>query len=90
MNAEVGDDVFEEDPTINKLEEKAAQMFGMEAVIFCPSGTMTNQIAINVHTLPGDEVICHPYSHIYLYEGGGMAFNSGCQVRLIEGPRGIR
>ncbi len=89
MNAEVGDDVFGEDPSINALEEKAAEMFGMEAAIFCPSGTMTNQIAINVHTRPGDEVICHPYSHIYLYEGGGVAFNSGCQVKLVEGTRGL-
>ena len=89
MNAEVGDDVFGEDPSINKLEDKAAEMFGMEAAIFCPSGTMTNQIAINVHTRPGDEVICHPYSHIYLYEGGGMAFNSGCQVKFVEGDRGL-
>lgn len=89
MTAEVGDDVFGEDPTINKLEAKAAEMFGMEAAIYCPSGTMTNQIAINVHTRPGDEVICHPYSHIYLYEGGGMAFNSGCQVRFAEGERGL-
>lgn len=89
MTAEVGDDVFGEDPTINKLEAKTAEMFGMEAAIFCPSGTMTNQIAINVHTQPGDEVICHPYSHIYLYEGGGVAFNSGCQVRLVDADRGL-
>ena len=89
MNAEVGDDVFGEDPSINKLENKAAEMFGMEAAIFCPSGTMTNQIGINVHTQPGDEVICHPYSHIYVYEGGGMAFNSGCQPKFVEGKRGL-
>lgn len=89
MNAEVGDDVFGEDPSINKLENKAAEMFGKEAAIFCPSGTMTNQIAINVHTRPGDEVICHPYSHIYVYEGGGMAFNSGCQAKFVEGERGL-
>ena len=89
MRAEVGDDVFSEDPSINALEEQIATMFGMEAALFCPSGTMTNQIAIKVHTQPGDEVICHPYSHIYLYEGGGIAHNSGCQVKLVEGPRGL-
>ncbi len=83
--AQVGDDVFAEDPSINALEQKAAKMFGMEAALFCPSGTMTNQIAIKVHTQPGDEVICHRDSHIYCYEGGGIAFNSGAQVRLIEG-----
>jgi len=89
MNARVGDDVFSEDPSINELERKAADFFGMEASVFCPSGTMTNQIAINVHTRPGDEVICHPYSHIYVYEGGGMAFNSGCQPKFVQGERGL-
>ncbi len=86
--AEVGDDVFGEDPTINKLEAKAAEMFGMEAAVFCPSGTMTNQIAIKTHTVPGQEVICHEYSHVYNYEGGGIAFNSSCQVRPLGGPNG--
>lgn len=89
MNAEVGDDIYGEDPTINALENKLAKMFGMEAGLFCASGTMANQIAINVHTQPGDEVICHEYSHIYNYEGGGTAFNSGVNVRLTRGPRGI-
>ncbi len=89
INAEVGDDVFGEDPTINRLEAKAAEMFGMEAGLFCPSGTMTNQIAIKLHTQPGDEIICHEYSHIYNYEGGGLAFNSGCQTRLLKGDRGF-
>ncbi len=88
MTAKVGDDVFGEDPSINALEEKAALMFGKEAAIFCPSGTMTNQIAIKVHTQPGDEVICDESSHIYNYEGGGIAFNSGASVRLIKGNRG--
>jgi threonine aldolase len=88
MAAPVGDDVFGEDPTINLLEETAADMFGMEAGVFCPSGTMTNQIAIKVHTQAGDEVICDKMSHVYLYEGGGIAFNSGCSVRLIDGDRG--
>ncbi len=86
--AKLGDDVFGEDPSINELEEYAAQMFHMEAGLFCPSGTMTNQIAIKCHTQPGDEVICDKMSHIYQYEGGGIAFNSGCSVRLIEGNRG--
>lgn len=84
----VGDDVFSEDPTVNKLEAMAAAMFGMEASIFCPSGTMTNQIAIKCHTQPGEEVICDKLSHVYQYEGGGIAFNSGCQVKLIEGNYG--
>ena len=88
MNAAVGDDVFGEDPSINDLEHFAVQMFGMEAALFCPSGTMTNQIAINVHTQPGDEVICEEGSHIYFYEGGGIGKNSGCQARLIRGNRG--
>src|SRR5689334_11646100 len=86
--AKVGDDVFGEDPTVNNLESMAAEMFGMEAGLFCPSGTMTNQIAIKVHTQPGDEVICDFLSHIYQYEGGGIAFNSGCSVRLLQGDRG--
>ena len=88
FSAEVGDDVFEEDPTVNALEAKAAALFGHEAALFCPSGTMTNQIAIKVHTLPGSEVICDQHAHIYLYEGGGMAFNSGASVKLLEGDRG--
>jgi threonine aldolase len=86
--AVLGDDVFGEDPAINALECMAAEMFGMEASIFCPSGTMTNQIAIKCHTQPGDEVICDQDSHIYQYEGGGIAFNSGCSVRLLAGDRG--
>lgn len=88
MNAEVGDDVFGEDAAVNKLEAFAADMFGMEAGIFCASGTMTNQIAIKCHTQPADEVICERQSHVYQYEGGGIAFNSGCQVNLIDGDRG--
>ena len=88
FTAEVGDDVFGEDPTVNKLEAIAADMFGMESGIFCPSGTMTNQIAIKCHTQPGDEVICERQSHVYIYEGGGIAFNSGAQVKAIPGDRG--
>jgi len=88
VNAPVGDDVFGEDPAVNELETFAAALFGLEAGLFCPSGTMTNQIAIKAHTQPGDEVICDKLSHIYQYEGGGIAFNSGCSVRLLEGDRG--
>lgn len=86
--AAVGDDVFGEDPSINQLEEKCARLFGMEAAVFCPSGTMTNQIAIKCHTQPGDEVICEENSHIYQYEGGGIAFNAGASVKLLAGDRG--
>lgn len=88
MKAEVGDDVFREDPTINMLEEKLASMFSQEAGLFCPSGTMTNQIALQVHTRPGDEVICSELAHIYLYEGAGMAKNSGLSARLLKGNKG--
>ncbi|MBL0330244.1 MAG: aminotransferase class I/II-fold pyridoxal phosphate-dependent enzyme [Bacteroidetes bacterium] len=88
FNAEVGDDVFGEEPTVIALEQKAAKMFGKEAAVFCPSGTMTNQIAIKVHTQPGDEVLCDTTAHIYNYEGGGIASNSGAQAKLIQGDRG--
>ncbi len=87
-SAEVGDDVFGEDPTINRLQEKAASMFGKEAALYCPSGTMTNQIAIKVNTKPLDEMICDHYSHVYQYETGGYAFNSGVAVNLIQGQYG--
>lgn len=88
FKADVGDDVFQEDPSVNKLEALAADTFGMEAALFCPTGTMTNQVAIKCHTNPGDEVICDKLSHVYVYEGGGIAFNSAASVRLIEGNRG--
>lgn len=88
MEAPVGDDVFGEDPSIIELERMAASLFGMEAGLFCPSGTMTNQIAIKCHSQPGDEVICDTTAHIYQYEGGGIAFNSGASVKLISGDRG--
>lgn len=88
FNAPVGDDVFQEDPTVNELEQFAAAYFGKEAALFCSSGTQTNQIAINVHVQPGGEVICHEESHIYKYEGGGIAKNSGASVRLLPGDRG--
>ena len=86
--AQVGDDVFGEDPTVNELEKYASDLFGKEAALYCSSGTQTNQIAINVHVQPGGEVICHKESHIYKYEGGGIARNSGASVRLIDGNRG--
>ena len=88
FNAKVGDDVFHEDPTIIELEAKAAAIFGKEAGLFCPSGTMTNQIAIKMHTQPGDELLCDVTAHVYNFEGGGVAFNSGVQPRLILGDRG--
>ena len=88
MKANIGDDVFGEDPSINELESLAASMFSMEEALFCPSGTMTNQIAIKCHTQPGDEVICDESAHVYQYEGGGIAFNSGASVKLIYGDRG--
>ena len=86
--ARVGDDVYGEDPTVRELEEKAARLFGMEAGLFCPSGTMTNQIAIRLLTQPGDEVICDRLAHIYQYEGGGIAVNAQASVRLLHGDRG--
>ena len=86
--SEVGDDVFGEDPTVNLLEQKAAEIFGMDSGLFCPSGTMANQIAIKAHTQPMDEVICDRISHVYMYEGGGIMFNSGASVKLILGDRG--
>jgi threonine aldolase len=88
FKADVGDDVFGDDPTVNLLQEKMAAMFGKEDALFCPSGTMTNQIAVKAHTQPGDEIICDITSHVYNYEGGGIAFNSGCSVRLVHGDRG--
>jgi len=88
MQASVGDDVFGEDPSINQLESMAARLFGMEAALYCPTGTMSNQIAIKCHTQPGDEVVCEKNAHVYIYEGGGIAFNAGAQVRALEGDQG--
>ena len=88
FSAKVGDDVFGEDETVNALEAKAAGLFGMEAALFCPSGTMTNQIAIKCFTNPLEEVICDETAHVYRYEGGGIAFNSAASVRLLYGDRG--
>lgn len=87
--AEVGDDVFREDPTLRRLEEMSAERFGHEAALFCPSGTMTNQIALKTHTRPMDEVICDEMSHIFQYEVAGYAFHSGIGVNLIRTPNGI-
>ena len=89
MDAKLGDDVFEDDPSVRHLEDIAASMFGKEAGLFCPSGTMTNQIALMTHLKPGDEVICSRESHIYNYEGGGIARNAGASVRLIERKTGL-
>ncbi len=88
FEAEVGDDVFKSDPTVNKLEEKAAGMFGMERALFCPSGTMANQIAVKLHTNPGDMLISDKLAHVYNYEGGGVAYNSGVTCKLLDGDRG--
>ena len=89
MAAEVGDDVFKSDPTVNALEEKVAALFGREAALFFPSGTMANQTAIKLHTSPGDQLICDAFAHVYNYEGGGVSFNSGVSCRLINGHRGM-
>ncbi|HRI79188.1 MAG TPA: GntG family PLP-dependent aldolase, partial [Cyclobacteriaceae bacterium] len=88
MKAEVGDDVFGEDPTVKELEAKCAQLLGMGGAVYCPSGTMTNQIGINILTQPYDEVICYQGAHIYKHEGGGLAGNSHVSVRLLPGDRG--
>ena len=88
FSAEVGDDVFKKDPSVNKLEEEVAFLFGKQAALFFPSGTMTNQTAIKLHTKPGEQLICDHYSHVYHYEGGGVSFNSGVSCRLLEGDRG--
>lgn len=89
FSAEVGDDVFKHDPSVNALEEKAAAMFKMEAALFFPSGTMTNQTAIKLHTQAGEQLICDKYAHVYNYEGGGVSFNSGVSCKLVDGERGM-
>lgn len=81
LNANLGDDVFGEDPTVNTLENYIAELFGHEAALFCPSGTMANQIGIHIQTRSGDEVLCDYHSHIYHYETGGIASNSGVQLK---------
>ncbi|MCK0189312.1 GntG family PLP-dependent aldolase [Arenibacter sp. F20364] len=89
MAAEVGDDVFKNDPTVNRLEKMMAKLFGMEAALFFPSGTMANQTAIKLHTQQGEQLICDKYAHVYNYEGGGVSFNSGVSCRLVDGHRGM-
>lgn len=89
FKADVGDDVYKQDPTVNELEETVAELFGMEAALFFPSGTMANQTAIKLHTNPGEQIICDKYSHIYHYEGGGASFNSGVSCCLVDGNRGM-
>ena len=89
MHAQVGDDVFSMDPTVNALQKKVAAMFGMEDALFFPSGTMANQAAIKIHTQPGDLLFCDKYAHVYNYESGGAAFHSGVTCRLIDGSRGM-
>lgn len=88
MSAEVGDDVFRQDPTVNKLEQKCAELFGHENALFCPSGTMSNQIAIKAHTQALDELLCEYNSHVYQYELGGYAFHSGLAVNPIISETG--
>jgi threonine aldolase len=87
--AEVGDDVFGDDPTVNRLEERVADLLGKEAALYVPSGTMSNQIAVNVHTQPGDELLCDLNCHIYNYEAGGPAILSGVTCRTLDGDSGI-
>lgn len=89
MIAEVGDDVYKEDPTANKLEQKLAEMFGMDAALFFPTGSMANQAAIKMHTQPGEQLIADKWAHVYNYEGGGVSFNSGVSCKLIDGNRGM-
>lgn len=89
MSAEVGDDVFDEDPTVKLLENRLAKMFGKPKALFFPSGSMANQTAIKLHTNPGEQVICDTYAHIYNYEAGGVSFNSGVSCNLINGQRGM-
>ena len=88
FRAEVGDAIFGDDPTVLELERTAADLFGTHGALFCPSGTMTNQIAIRVHTRPGDQLICDRTAHVYLYEGGGAALHSGVTCKLLEGDAG--
>jgi len=89
FNADVGDDVYKQDPTVVELEERVAAIFGMEAGLFFPSGTMANQTAIKLHTQPGDQLIADKNSHIFHYEAGGVAFNSGVSCCLLDGNRGM-
>ena len=89
FNAKVGDDVFKQDPTVNEFERIVADLFGMEAALFFPTGTMANQTAIKLNTNPGDQIICDKWSHIHLYESGGASSNSGVNFNLLDGSRGM-
>lgn len=89
MSAEVGDDVYKEDPSVNKLEEKLARLFGMDEALFFPTGSMANQAAIKLHTQPSEQLICDKWAHVYNYEGGGASFNSGVSCKLVDGHRGM-
>jgi len=89
LNANVGDDVYKEDETVNRLEKRIAELFNKPRALFFPSGTMANQTALKLHTNPGDQVICDKYSHIFNYEGGGASFNSGISCKLLDGDRGM-
>ncbi|HIB48081.1 MAG TPA: threonine aldolase [Flavobacteriaceae bacterium] len=89
MNAETGDDVYKEDPTVNELERRVADFFGMDTALFFPTGSMANQAAIKLHTQPGEQLICDKWAHVYNYEGGGVSFNSGVSCKLVDGTRGM-
>ena len=89
MEAEVGDDVYKEDPTVNKLEHYAAELFGMDEALYFPTGSMANQAAIKLHTQPAEQLICDKWAHVYNYEGGGVSFNSGVSCKLVDGNRGM-
>lgn len=89
MKAQVGDDVYKEDPSVNALEERLASMFGMDSALYFPTGSMANQAAIKMHTQPGEQLICDAYAHVYNYEGGGVSFNSGVSCKLLSGTRGM-
>lgn len=89
MNAKVGDDVYKEDPTVNLLEQKMADLFGKDQALFFPSGSMANQAAIKLHTQPAEQLICDKWAHVYNYEGGGASFNSGVSCKLVDGERGM-
>jgi len=88
VNARTGDDVYKEDPTVNELEARMADLFGLDSALFFPTGSMANQAAIKLHTNPGEQLICDKYAHVYNYEGGGVSFNSGVSCKLLDGDRG--
>ena len=89
LEAEVGDDVYHEDPTVNELEARMCELFGKEKAMFFPSGTMANQAAIKIHTQPGEQLICDKWAHVYNFEAGGASFNSGVSCRLVDGHLGM-